>query len=375
MLTFSLALRNVIRNRERSLLTLIGVLLAIGSFVALVSLAEGLSRRIETELDNRDVHLYLMPEQALALPSGPIGTIGYSQDTISKEILSKVQELPNAARAVGVNRDSWKGRHAIMPVVYLDRESIAAFFPHLQNLPDDLPEGQVILGEGLARQEFGTGPAEGVQHGQTKLSVAGVVRGGGFQDYFAFIKPGADNNGYQEIWVQLRDENLATGDAATLRTLFPSLQVLTRKEYLARSNVFVRYAWLLQASIASIGVLIAITASMNTMLMSTYERMREFAVLRAIGAGRGTVCFMLLWESLMLSGAGGLLGCLFGMLVSGVLDEAVVVLLQLPFPLAQITPLLLFQGMLLSMLVGVAGALIPLILIWRQKIMDGLRTE
>ena len=375
MLTFSLALRNVIRNRERSLLTLIGVLLAIGSFVALVSLAEGLSRRIETELDNRDVHLYLMPEQALALPSGPIGTIGYSQDTISKEILSKVQELPNAARAVGVNRDSWKGRHAIMPVVYLDRESIAAFFPHLQNLPDDLPDGQVILGEGLARQEFGSGPAEGVQHGQTKLSVAGVVRGGGLQDYFAFIKPGADNNGYQEIWVQLRDENLATGDAATLRTLFPSLQVLTRKEYLARSNVFVRYAWLLQASIASIGVLIAITASMNTMLMSTYERMREFAVLRAIGAGRGTVCFMLLWESLMLSGAGGLLGCLFGMLVSGVLDEAVVVLLQLPFPLAQITPLLLFQGMLLSMLVGVAGALIPLILIWRQKIMDGLRTE
>ena len=375
MLTFSLALRNVIRNRERSLLTLIGVLLAIGSFVALVSLAEGLSRRIETELDSRDVHLYIMPEQALALPSGPIGTIGYSQDTISKEILAKVQELPNMARAVGVNRDSWKGRHAIMPVVYLDRESISAFFPHLQNLPDDLPEGQVILGEGLARQEFGSGPPDGVQHGQTKLSVAGVVRGGGFQDYFAFIKPGPDDNGFQEIWVQLRDENLASGDAATLRTQFPGLQVLTRKEYLTRSNVFVRYAWLLQASIASIGVLIAITASMNTMLMSTYERMREFAVLRAIGAGRGTVCFMLLWESLMLSGAGGLLGCLFGVLVSGVLDEAVVVLLQLPFPLAQITPLLLFQGMLLSMLVGVAGALIPLILIWRQKIMDGLRTE
>lgn len=84
---------------------------------------------------------------------------------------------------------------------------------------------------------------------------------------------------------------------------------------------------------------------------------------------------MLLWESLMLSAMGGVLGCLFGVLVSGVLDEAVVVLLQLPFPLAQITPLLLLQGMLLSMLVGAAGALIPLILIWRQQIMDGLRTE
>ncbi len=92
MLTFSLALRNVIRNRERSLLTLIGVLLAIGSFVALVSLAEGLSRRIEMELDSRAVDVYVMPKQALALPSGPIGTIGYSQDTISNEVLVRVKE-------------------------------------------------------------------------------------------------------------------------------------------------------------------------------------------------------------------------------------------------------------------------------------------
>ncbi|MFN8612253.1 MAG: ABC transporter permease [Vulcanimicrobiota bacterium] len=374
-MTFNLALRNVVRNRERSLLTLIGVLLAIGSFVALVSLAEGLNRRIETELDSRAVDVYVLPSQAMALPSGPIGTIGYSQDTLSKEVLEKISGGENVARAVGVNRDSWKGRHAILPIVYLDRESISAFFPRLGGLPEELPEGKVILGEGLARQEFGSAAMDAVQHGQTRLEVAGVVRGGGFQDFFAFVAPPRENNGYQEIWLQLRDSALATGDAARIRSELPGVQVLTKSEYLARSSVFVRYAWLLQASIASIGVLIAVTASMNTMLMSTYERLREFAVLRAIGASRLTVCFMLIWESLMLSGAGGLLGCLFGVLVSGVLDEAVVVLLQLPFPLAQITPLLLLQGMLLSMLVGMAGALIPLILIWRQQIMDGLRTE
>lgn len=278
MLTFNLALRNVIRNRERSLLTLIGVLLAIGSFVALVSLAEGLSRRIEMELDSRSVDVYVMPEQALALPSGPIGTIGYSQDTISNDVLTKIKESPNVAEAVGVNRDSWKGRRAILPVLYLDQRSITLFFPNLVGVPEDLAEGQVILGQGLARQEFGSNAADAIQHGQQKLSVVGVVRGGGFQDFFAFVKPTAQNNGYQEIWLKLTDSNLASGDAASLRSQFPGLQVLTRKEYLASSNVFVRYAWLLQASIASIGVLIAITASMNTMLMSTYERLREFAV-------------------------------------------------------------------------------------------------
>jgi len=111
------------------------------------------------------------------------------------------------------------------------------------------------------------------------------------------------------------------------------------------------------------------------MLMSTYERLREFAVLRAIGASRATVAAMLIWESLMLANLGGLLGCLFGVLASGVLDQAVVFLFQLPFPLAKVTPTLLLEGMLLSSLVGVLGALIPVILIWRQKIMDGLRSE
>ena len=133
MLTFTLALRNVSRNRERSLLTLIGVLLAIGSFVALVSLAEGLGHRFELELDSRDVDIYVVPHRSLALPSGPIGTLGYSQDTISAKLRETIAEqLNNCVRCEGVVRASWSGRKTSLPVLFLERDSIAAFFPRLQ---------------------------------------------------------------------------------------------------------------------------------------------------------------------------------------------------------------------------------------------------
>lgn len=376
MLSFFLALRNVLRNRERSLLTLIGVLLAIGSFVGLVSLAEGLSYRASHEVDSRDVDIYVVPHKSLALPSGPIGTLGFSQDTVAATLVGQVGELGNVQRVDGVNRDSWSGRKAILPILYLDCASIRAYFPRLQGLPDDLLEGQVLLGQGLAAQELEGRTSGKLQHGQSSYEVVGVLRGGGFQDFFAFVKPAASSDGYQEVWVQLRDKANALGTAREIQEMLPSEMVaLTRQQYLQRTNSYVQYAWLVQASVASIGILIAITASMNTMLMSTYERMREFAVLRAIGASRLTVSLMLLWESLMLSCAGGVLGCLFGLLTSGILDQAVIVLLQLPFPLARVTPLLLLQGMLLSALVGLVGAVIPLILVWRQKIMDGLRSE
>ncbi len=131
MLSLFLAFRNVVRNRERSLLTLIGVLLAIGSFVALVSLAEGLSQRITRELDSRNVHIYVLPKRALALPSGPIGTIGYSQDTIGKEVKDRLAEMPNVQLVDGVNRASWTGR-GLLPVIFLERQSIAAFFPRVE---------------------------------------------------------------------------------------------------------------------------------------------------------------------------------------------------------------------------------------------------
>lgn len=378
-LPFWLAARNLIRNRERSLLTLIGVLLAIGSFVALVSLAEGLNRRIDQELDHRNVDIYVVPRRAQALPSGPIGTIGYSQETMSQEVLQKISEMPNVARVAGVNRDNWSGRRTILPVVFLDVADIRAFFPRLQGVPDELGPQDILLGSGLAAQE-GAGPGSVIPRQQTQYTVKGLVQGGGFQDYFAFVQPRSDSGtqGYQEGWIQLQDKALAIGNAQEINANLLSggeLVALTRQQYLTKSHSLAVYAWLLQASIASIGVLIAITASMNTMLMSTYERLREFAVLRAIGASRGTVAMMLLWESVMLSCVGGILGCLFGVLASGVLDRAVVVLLQLPFPLARVTLWLILQSMGLAVAVGVVGAAIPLILVWRQKIMDGLRSE
>ena len=50
-----------------------------------------------------------------------------------------------------------------------------------------------------------------------------------------------------------------------------------------------------------------------------------------------------------------------------------VTLLQLSFPLAAITPGLIIQAILLSLFVGLVGAAIPSVLVWRVDIVRGLR--
>lgn len=385
MIFLDLAFRNVLRNRERSLLTLIGVLLAVGSFVALVSLAEGLYQRVRAEMDGRSVDIYVIPNSAMALPSGPVGTVGLTTDTISLDALDQLRQLPEVERAEGVLRLTWTGGKTAVPVLAIDPQAVLLFMPNLRFVAEGMmmmSEGEAMVGAGVARTEFSGVSDWTLTIGQKSYPVTAVVTGGGFQDYFAYIPlesalAGDPEPGVGEVWIKLNDPHLAQGvvDKINEHLRIPNARAMTRREYLGSANDFVGLAWMLQFAISAIGVLIAITASMNTMLMSTYERLREFSTMRAIGASRATVASMIVAESVMLNLAGGLLGLLFGWIASGVLDRAVVVLLQVPFPLATVTFKLLLQAVLLSVFVGVLGAIIPCFLVWRLNIVKALRFD
>ncbi len=122
-----------------------------------------------------------------------------------------------------------------------------------------------------------------------------------------------------------------------------------------------------------VGVLIAVTASMNTMLMSTYERLGEYATLRAVGASRRVISLTIIFEGIFLNVTGGVLGLLFGYLATGVLDKAVVLLLEIPYPMAGVTPALLLQALGLSFCVGVVGSIIPCFVVSRIDLVAELR--
>ncbi len=72
---------------------------------------------------------------------------------------------------------------------------------------------------------------------------------------------------------------------------------------------------LLLGGIAAISLLVGGIGIMDIMLVSVTERTKEIGIRKAIGAGRGTILMQFLIEALMLS----LLGCIFGLLLSGLI--------------------------------------------------------
>jgi putative ABC transport system permease protein len=72
-----------------------------------------------------------------------------------------------------------------------------------------------------------------------------------------------------------------------------------------------------------IAVVIALLGIVNTLLTSVVERRRELATLRAIGASRGQIGRLVLWESCWLGVLGAALGSLGGVLLSVLLIEVI----------------------------------------------------
>ncbi len=433
----SLAFRNVLRNKERSLLTLVGVILAIGSFVALVSLAAGFTQRVERELGSREVHIYVSTNRSSALPASPMSGNGGGGPALRKELGASLREVPSIRTVTPVIRSTFDATRTLIPVIAMPLEDAPVVFkgarfsypPHDLNhaksdpadkspkapatpnstsrpgnpnldkpvatLGDKKPvPRKLIVGRGLVKEI-----EEQMSNGVILIEdipfrVGESMGADGFLDYTILapiesFQEQRSDRGVHEYWITLNNEDQVEQAKVAIESVVAKFQeaetanneyggvqkikVLTRRQYLSAARDYLGYGWLLQVAVSMVGVLIAITASMNTMLMSTYERLGEYATLRAVGASRRVIALTIIYEAIFLNVTGGFLGLLFGYLATGVLDKAVGILLEIPYPMAGVTPMLMLQALGLSFIVGLVGAIIPCFIVSRIDLVAQLR--
>jgi putative ABC transport system permease protein len=243
---------------------------------------------------------------------------------------------------------------------------------------------ELVVGRGARHAYAGLDLGATVRIGAGTWRVVGILDAGGSAfDSEAWADADVLNAFYQ------RPRGVYQSATARLRSLdaFPAfadalardprarLQAMREPDYYAKqSETVTTLITVLGGLVAAVMAVGAVLAALNTMYSAVAERTREVAVLRAIGFGGGSVVLSFLIESLLVSLAGGILGCLAALPVNGLTTGTInwQTFSHLAFAF-RITPDLMAAGIAFGLLMGLAGGLPPALRAARAHIAPSLR--
>jgi putative ABC transport system permease protein len=168
-------------------------------------------------------------------------------------------------------------------------------------------------------------------------------------------------------------ENAAAISSAVDKEFTNSLaETLTETEKAFQlSFVSMSEAIVVAIRVVSFVVIIIIAAVMaNTMAMSARERLGEYATLKALGFGPGFLALMIFGESLLLSAFGAALGIMVLFPFAAFLGKVMGTM----FPVFEVTRLTVLQQMLAALVIGAIAAIAPTVRAIRVNIVEGLRS-
>jgi ABC-type lipoprotein release transport system permease subunit len=363
-------IRSLLRRPVSSAMTTLGVALVVGVFIAMLALANGFRMALIRTGS---------PDNVVVLRKGADSELSSG---ISRDNAAIISALPEVARDAG-------GRPLASPEVFVP-----------MNLDAAGGGDRLVVSRGVTVQAFqvrhnvrivaGRVFAPGRDEVIIGTAIAPLLAHGAVGDTIHFAGRGWLVAGHfssggsafeSEIWgeneqlmpalrgqvfqvVVLRLANAARFDAAK-ETLEkdPRFQVDARREsefYASQSILLRQILNFLAVFITGIMAIGAVFGAVNTMYAAVASRTDEIAVLLTLGFPPRSVLASFLAEAAFLALAGGLVGCLVAIPINGIVTSTTnwSSFSQLAFQF-MVTPAILVQGVVFSLVMGVLGGYFP----------------
>jgi putative ABC transport system permease protein len=149
----------------------------------------------------------------------------------------------------------------------------------------------------------------------------------------------------------------AAAVATTLGERYPDLGFQTRADVLGVIEEGIRISDVMRTGISVIALIVGAISVANTVLMSVFERTREFGVIRAVGAKGGFLFRLVLAEAICLSVVGSAAGVLVGRFGIAVVNSISYDILGLE--VAALTWRLLLLAVAIALVIGLTSGLFP----------------
>lgn len=370
----SIPLRNIRRRLMRSVLTILGIGVAVASFVVLVCMSRGIEQAWVNSLVERGIHM-------LAISKGSVELLTASIDEMLVDDIRKIEgvrdvtcELVNLVQLeeseVNVLVRGW-------PVDSYLWESLQIRDGSVQGTKH--PTG-VVIGQALAEilevevgetmsiheEEFvvtGISAPAGVMDNSTVFLLLPTLQGlmgreGKVTEFDLRLDHPEDPGAVQAVQDRLRDT-------------FSNLSFIETSE-IADNNEILRVFRAMAWGTSLVAIIIALVVILNTLLMSVTERTREIGVLSAVGWRPGRILAMIVIEGLVFSMIGSIVGFALGI-------SCLNWLIHLPELRGlfepEVTIRLLLEILAATLFLGVAGSMYPASRAVRLNPVDALKYE
>jgi putative ABC transport system permease protein len=365
----ALVIRNLLRQRVRTLLTALGIGIGVTTVVALGAITSGLKGTMGELV--RTGGADFMVAQA--------GASDLSFSAVSERDVRAIADRPDVARATGMLLEiADVGSNPYFMVfgyapADLPGEGLTSVSGSLLAAPDD-----VLLGVDAAAELEATTGDEVVLDRQP-FRVAGVFRSGDrMRDNGAIVslatvqKLASKRDVVTGVFVVVRPGASAATVAASIERDLPHLAAIADVGDYAEVDQGVQILDAMTLAISILAVGIGAIGVMNTMIMSVFERTREIGVLRAIGWRGSRILRLIATESLFLCAFAAAVGVLLGIAAS----RAVLLVPSVSTFLAPAYPPSIFvRALIVGVAVALAGAVYPAVRAVRLSPMEALRYE
>ena len=351
------AWKNLLRRRLRTLLTLCGIGMAIGAFVALV----GFSRSFENEW----LRLYSSSGTDIAVVDK-----NFMNSQVNQALTGKLRAVPFVERAEPMIFNIMDLTPEVNAIVFGWLDDTYEFNSLTFSSGSRFHNGkaEVIIGEILARN-MAKKVGDPLEMQGSTFTVAGIFHGGTALEAGAVIMPidqmqqiSSMQGKVSGFHVHLRptpagetQQHYIKRAQAAIEAALPGLNAQLASDR-ASNNQFVDLAHAVAWGTSAIALIVGILGIANTMAMSVFERTREIGILRAIGWKSWRVMLLIETEAVGLGFAGGILGIGAGW-------AGLHLLSYLPktgiFVSTSLTPIHLLESMAISVLSGVIAGAYP----------------
>ena len=320
IVTLQIAIKSILKNKTRSLLTSLGIIIGVCSVIVMVGIGEGTQKKIEEQILSMGTNLIMVssaPKRMGGVSQGAgssnkITIDDYKKIKAESEYAKYISPTINTSKQVIANGNNWStsiyGVSDEYPEIKNYKVAKGYFFDDqdVKSSRNYAVIGKTIVTNLFPDQENPIG--ESIRIGEAPFKIIGVLteKGntggmGGDQDDIIFVpyttalRKFSGNKRIRSIEISCRSTNEIDAGIEEIRQILRNAHNLSSKsaddfrinsqtEMVERSASINSYLTILLGAIASVSLIVGGIGIMNIMLVSVTERTREIGIRISVGA-------------------------------------------------------------------------------------------